>query len=69
MSEDVEKLNELAEFFRRMNSKILLLKLITQAKSEYDKYDYEAGRKSLIEAYLIDNHHYIKFQLWHFVQK
>ena len=56
MSEDVEKLNELAEFFRRMNSKILLLKLITQAKSEYDKYDYEAGRKSLIEAYLIDKH-------------
>ena len=54
MSEEVEKLNELADFFRRMNSKITLLKLITKAKSEYDKYNYEAGRKSLIEAYLID---------------
>lgn len=54
MNEDAEKLKELAEFFRRMNSKILLLKLITQAKTEYDKYDYEAGRKSLIEAYFID---------------
>ena len=31
-----------------------MLKLIKQAKSEYDKYDYEAGRRSLIEAYLID---------------
>jgi len=54
LSEEVEKLNELADFFRRMNSKITLLKLITKAKSEYDKYNYEAGRKSLIEAYLID---------------
>ena len=32
----------------------MLLKLITEAKYEYEKYDYEAGRKSLIEAYLID---------------
>lgn len=52
--EDIKKLNELADFFRRMNNKILLLKLINRAKSEYDKYDYEAGRKSLIEACLID---------------
>ena len=33
---------------------MILLKLITRAKSEYDKYDYEAGRRSLLEAYLID---------------
>lgn len=54
MSEETEKLNEIADFFRRMKSKILLLKLINQAKTEYDKYDYESGRKSLIQAYLID---------------
>ena len=33
---------------------MLLLKLIIKAKTEYDKYDYASGRKSLIEAYLID---------------
>ena len=54
MSEEIEKLNELSNFFKRMNSKILLLKLIIKAKNEYDKYDYEAGRKSLIQAYFID---------------
>ncbi len=54
MSEETEKLNEIADFFRRMKSKILLLKLINQAKTEYDKYNYENSRKSLIEAYLID---------------
>ena len=54
MDDEIEKLNEIADFFRRMNSKILLLKLVKQAKTEYDKYDYQAGRKSLIEAYLID---------------
>ncbi len=54
MNEDIKKLNELSEFFRRMNAKIILLKLIKQAKSEYDKYDYEAGRRTLIKAYLTD---------------
>ena len=54
LSEDVDKLNELAKFFRKINSKILLLKLISQAKTEYDRYDYNSGRKTLIEAYLID---------------
>lgn len=54
MSEETEKLNEIADFFRRMKSKILLLKLINQAKTEYDKYNFEDSRKSLIEAYLID---------------
>jgi tetratricopeptide (TPR) repeat protein len=62
MNEELDKLNELADFFRRMNSKILLLKLINQAKFEYDKYDYEAGRKSLIEAYLIDKKNPVIFR-------
>ena len=54
MSEKIEILNEIAESIKRINSKVMLLKLITDAKYEYEKYDYEAGRKSLIEAYLID---------------
>lgn len=54
MSEELNKLKELTEIFKRLNNKILLLNLINQAKSEYDKYDYESGRKSLIQAYFID---------------
>lgn len=54
MSEEVEKLNEISDFFRRMKSKILLLKLINQAKTEYDKYNFEDSRKSLVKAHILD---------------
>ena len=54
MSDKIDTLNNIAEYLQRINSKVILLKLITEAKHEYDKYDYEAGRKSLIEAYLIN---------------
>ena len=54
MSDELEKLNELTDFFKRMNSKIILLKLITMAKSEYDKYNFEESRRLLIEAYYKD---------------
>ena len=54
IKEELEKLNELKNYFIRLNSKILLLKLLKQAKVEYDKYDYQAGRESLIKAFLID---------------
>ena len=37
-----------------MRLKIILLKLITTAKSEYDKYNFEESRKSLIKACIID---------------
>ena len=54
MSKEVEKLNKISDFFRKINTKIILLKLINRAKSEYDKYNFEESRKSLIQAYLID---------------
>ena len=54
MSDKFDTLNEITEHIRRINSKILLFKLIIKAKSEYEKYDYDAGRRSLIEAYLIN---------------
>ena len=54
MSDKFDTLNEITEHIKRINSKMQLLKLIIKAKSEYEKYDYEAGRRSLIEAYLID---------------
>lgn len=62
MSEEIKKLNEISDFFRRMNAKIILLKLLHKAKSEYDKYDYEAGRKSLIQAYFIDKKNPVIFR-------
>jgi len=54
MSDKFDTLNEITEHIRRINSKILLFKLVIKAKSEYEKYDYDAGRRSLIEAYLIN---------------
>ena len=54
MSDKNEIIKEITDSIQRINSKFMLLKLITEAKYEYEKYDYEAGRKSLIEAYLID---------------
>jgi len=54
LSGDIDKLNEIFANIQRINSKVILLKLIKQAKFEYDKCDYEAGRKSLIQAYFED---------------
>ena len=54
MSGDSDKLNEIFANIQRINSKVILLKLIKQAKFEYDKCDYEAGRKFLIQAYIED---------------
>ena len=54
MSEEKQKLNELSDFFKRMSNKIKLVKLITQAKNEYDKYDLKSGYKALEESYRLD---------------
>ena len=54
MDNESEIINELTEYFRRINKKMILLKLVMQAKSEYDKCDFNAGRRTLIEAYLLD---------------
>ena len=62
MSGNIDKFDEIYECVRRINSKILLLKLIRQAKSEYEKCDYEAGRKSLIQAYFQDRKNPVIFR-------
>ena len=54
IEDDIKKLNELAESFRRLKNKFILLQLIKQAQSEYDRYDYEAARKTLLQAYRMD---------------
>ena len=51
---EAEKLNEISDFFHKMNNKIILIKLLTKAKSEYDKYDFTNGKLTLREAYKID---------------
>lgn len=62
MSNDLEKLNEIYEYIRRINSKVILLKLITQAKNEYDKCDYDSGRRSLIQAFFVDRKNPVVFR-------
>lgn len=54
MSDEEQKLNEISDFFKRMSNKIKLVKLITKAKNEYDKYDLKTGYKTLEEAYKLD---------------
>ena len=55
MEEELKKLNELSSFFKRMNKKVTLLKLIECAKSEYDKYNFEEAKVSLEQGYKLDN--------------
>ena len=54
MSEEIDKLSEISDFFKRINSKILLLRMLKKAKEEYDIYDYKSARKTLIQAYFTD---------------
>jgi tetratricopeptide (TPR) repeat protein len=59
MDEDIEKLNQLAEFFRKVNKKVLLLGLINKANSEYEKCEAGLGRESLEKAYALDPNNHI----------
>ena len=54
MSDEVEQLNNISKYLKKINKKIVLLGLINQAKAEYDRYDYESGRETLIKAYLVE---------------
>ena len=54
MDKDVEQLKELASTFRLLTGKIILIRLMNQAKAEYDKCNFENCRRLLIEAYLKD---------------
>ena len=54
MSEELNRLKEISGFFRRMNTKVKLLTLITKAKEKYDRYDYKSGIETLEEAFKID---------------
>ena len=59
MDEDIKKLNQLSNFFKSVNKKITLLSLINKAKAEYDKFDFNSGKKSLEEAYKLDSTNHI----------
>ncbi len=50
MDNKIKNLKETAEFFKRMNRKVLLYKLINQAKAEYDNYNFQKGKELLNEA-------------------
>jgi tetratricopeptide (TPR) repeat protein len=55
MEEELKKLNELSAFFKRMNTKVILLRLIECAKAEYDKYNFDEAKKNLEEGFKLDN--------------
>ena len=50
MADEVEKLEEIAAGFKKMTARIKLVKLITKAKQEYDRFDYEKSFNNLEEA-------------------
>ena len=54
MPDELERLKQIADFFRRMNSKLLLLKLLDKAKEEYETLDFVNGKASLYEALKLD---------------
>ena len=54
MSEIADYFIKFAENFKRLNSKLLLLKLLDKAKAEYDSLDFISGKKSLEEALKFD---------------
>ena len=54
MSEEIDNLNKISDFFKRANYKIKLISLIKRAKAEYDKYEYDLAFESLNKAYEID---------------
>ena len=54
MSEELEQLYQIADFFKRVNSKIKLMQLLDSAKDAYDKYDFISGKAALLEALRLD---------------
>lgn len=54
MSDEVQNLKNLSSFFKKMSGKMRIYTLLTSAKLEYDKYNYE-GARSLLEELLSQN--------------
>lgn len=54
MEEEIKKLNEIADFFKKINKRVILLSLINKAREEYNKSDFEEGKKTLEKAYEVD---------------
>lgn len=54
MDKELENLQEISDFFKRMSAKVKLLGLIKKAKTEYDKCDFESGEQTLNEAFLLE---------------
>lgn len=54
MSDELEYLQKISAFFKRMNSKILLLGLLEKAKAQYDALDFISGKETLREGLKLD---------------
>ena len=51
---ELTRLNQISEFFKRTSAKVKLITLIKKAKKEYDSFDYTSGIQTLEEAYKLD---------------
>ena len=51
---ELTRLNQISEFFKRASAKVKLITLIEKAKKEYDSFDYTSGIQTLEEAYKLD---------------
>ena len=51
MTDELQHLQEITKFLKRVNAKVKLVALIKKAKLEYDRYDYKSGFATLEEAY------------------
>lgn len=54
MTDELKRLEEIKDFFKRTNTQIKLITLIKRAKQEYEKYDYKSSLDFLEEAYSIN---------------
>ena len=59
MEEEIEKLKDLSAFFKRMNNKLILLKLINMAKEQYDNCNFDEMRNYLEQGYNIDSENFV----------
>ena len=50
MSDELDLLYYIANFFKRVNAKLTLMELLSNAKKAYDKYDFISGKEALLEA-------------------
>ncbi len=50
MDEALKKLKKMSDSYKKLSKKLKLFNLLNKAKEEYDKYDYDSARATLLES-------------------